>query len=169
MGKYVRYGRILLCLYISYCIHKQIIVSGIWTERKRWFLTASNSRKNKTWTSGTNAVQEWTMTLYIKYHHMNSRNSEIRIKSLKVCICLQFVTLLYFPAACLSALVSHTLSTGRSGWICPPPSNHIFFEVCLQYYLKMAILDHFQKSDLEKWAEARSRIRTWADTLPNLF
>lgn len=42
----------------------------------------------------------------------------------------------------------------------PPPSNHIFFEVCLQYYLKMAILDHFQKSDLEKWAEARSRIRT---------
>ena len=168
MGKYVRYGRILLCLYISYCIHKQIIVSGIWTERKRCFLTASNSRKNKTWTSDTNAVQERTMTLYIKYHHMNSRNSEIRIKSLKVCICLQFVTLLYFPAACLSALVSHTLSTGRSGWIWPP-SNHIFFEVCLQYYLKMAILDHFQKSDLEKWAEERYRIRTWADTHPNLF
>ena len=168
MGKYVRYGRILLCLYISYCIHKQIIVSGIWTERKRCFLTASNSRKNKTWTSGTNAVQERTMTLYIKYHHMNSRNSEIRIKSLKVCICLQFVTLLYFPAACLSALVSHTLSTGRSGWIWPP-SNHIYFEVCLQYYLKMAILDHFQKSDLEKWAEERYRIRTWADTHPNLF
>lgn len=47
MGKYVRYGRILLCLYISYCIHKQIIVSGIWTERKRCFLTASNSRKTK--------------------------------------------------------------------------------------------------------------------------
>ena len=168
MGKYVRYGRILLCLYISYCIHKQIIVSGIWTERKRCFLTASNSRKNKTWTSDTNAVQERTMTLYIKYHHMNSRNSEIRIKSLKVCICLQFVTLLYFPAACLSALVSHTLSTGRSGWIWPP-SNHIYFEVCLQYYLKMAILDHFQKSDLEKWAEERYRIRTWADTHPNLF
>lgn len=124
--------------------------------------------ENKTWTSGTNAVQERTMTLYIKYHHMNSRNSEIRIKSLKVCICLQFVTLLYFPAACLSALVSHTLSTGRSGWIWPP-SNHIFFEVYLQYYLKMAILDHFQKSDLEKWAEERCRIRTWADTLPNLF
>lgn len=37
MGKYVRYGRILLCLYISYCIHKQIIVSGIWTELKTLF------------------------------------------------------------------------------------------------------------------------------------
>ncbi len=83
--------------------------------------------ENKTWTSGTNAVQERTMTLYIKYHHMNSRNSEIRIKSLKVCICLQFVTLLYFPAACLSALVSHTLSTGRSGWICPPVQPYIFW------------------------------------------
>lgn len=108
------------------------------------------------------------MTLYIKYHHMNSRNSEIRIKSLKVCICLQFVTLLYFPAVCLSAHILHLLFIGRFGGICPP-SNHIFFEVCLQYYLKMAILDHFQKSDLEKWAEERYRIRTWADTLPNLF
>lgn len=168
MGKYVRYGRILLCLYISYCIHKQIIVSGIWTERKRCFLTASNSRKNKTWTSGTNAVQEWTMTLYIKRHHMSPCNSGICIKSPKICICLQFVTLLYFPAVCLSAYILHLLFTGRFGGIWPP-SNHIFFEVCLQYYLKMAILDRFQKSDLEKWAEERYRIRTWTDTLPNLF
>ena len=67
----------------------------------------------------------------------------------------------------VSTRLAHTFY--RSVRLNLTPVNHIFFEVYLQYYLKMAILDRFQKSDLEKWAEERCRIRTWADTLPNLF
>lgn len=90
------------------------------------------------------------MTLYIKYHHMNSRNSEIRIKILESLYMPTICNFAVLPSRLLvsTRLCTHSLQVGQAELT---PSNHIFFEVCLQYYLKMAILDHFQKSDLEKW------------------